>query len=102
LKSALSKHKDIRDSPQYSDYYLEKGNYLKINNLTLGYNFNVPTIASYISRLRIFVSADNVFTFTKYTGINPELKSDGFETGIDGREFYPRTRMFTLGLSLSF
>jgi TonB-linked SusC/RagA family outer membrane protein len=101
LKSALSRHKDIRDSPKYSDYYLEKGDYLKISNLTLGYNFNEPW-PHYISRLRVFVSADNVFTFTKYTGIDPELKSDGFETGIDNREFYPRTRMFTLGLSITF
>jgi TonB-linked SusC/RagA family outer membrane protein len=102
LKSALGKHKDIRDSPKYSDYYLEKGDYLKINNLTLGYNFDIKALAAYISRMRVFVSADNVFTFTGYTGIDPELKSSGFETGIDYREFYPRTRMFTLGLSINF
>jgi TonB-linked SusC/RagA family outer membrane protein len=102
MTSALTKHKDIRDSPQYSDYYLEKGDYLKISQLALGYNFNTKAIAQYISRLRVFVCADNLFTFTGYSGLDPELASSGFTTGIDNKSFYPRSRTFTLGLNLSF
>ena len=102
MLSALDKHKNLNDTPKYSDYYLEKGDYLKISSFTIGYTFNTGQIKKYIDRLRLYVSADNLFTFTKYTGIDPELKSNGFDTGIDNRSFYPRTRMFTLGVNLSF
>ncbi|MDR1865636.1 MAG: SusC/RagA family TonB-linked outer membrane protein [Bacteroidales bacterium] len=102
MLSALTKHKDIRDSPQYSDYYLEKGDYVKISNLTVAYRFNTGAIEPYVGSLKLFVSADNLYTFTGYSGIDPELTSSGFTTGIDPRSFYPRTRMFTLGLNASF
>jgi TonB-linked SusC/RagA family outer membrane protein len=102
LVSALDRHKNINDIPQYSSYYLEKGDYLKISNLTLAYNFDIAKLSPFVSALRVYVSADNLYTFTGYSGINPELASNGFTTGIDNRTFYPRTRTFTLGVNLSF
>ncbi len=102
LVSALGKNKNINDSPQYSSYYLEKGDYLKISNLTFAYNFDTKNFSKFVSKLRLYASADNLYTFTKYSGIDPEVASNGFTTGIDGRLFYPRTRTFTFGMNLSF
>jgi TonB-linked SusC/RagA family outer membrane protein len=102
LISALDKHKKLNDIPQYSDYYLEKGDYLKISNLSVGYNFNTAALGQYISRIRIYAGADNLHTFTSYSGIDPEINSTGFETGVDYRGFYPRTCMLTFGLNVNF
>lgn len=101
LISVLDKHKGINDSPQFSDYYLEKGNYLKLSNLTVGYTFT-PENIKYLRNIRVYLSGDNLLTFTKYTGIDPELTSNGFETGIDARDFYPRTRTFSFGVNVGF
>ncbi len=101
LVSVLDKHKDLNDSPQYSSYYLEKGNYLKISNLTVGYTFTFDKI-KYLRDVRLYVSGDNLLTFTGYSGIDPEIVSSGFETGIDARTFYPRTRTFTFGVNIGF
>ncbi len=102
LVSALGKNKEINDKPQYSDYYLEDGDYLKISSLTFAYNFDTKKISQFVSALRLYVSSDNLYTFTKYSGIDPELSSNGFTTGVDSRLFYPRTRTFTFGMNISF
>lgn len=100
LKNAVTKYKDIEDDPQYSDYYLENGSFVKLDNVTLGYNFDLHS--SYIRHLRLYVTARHLFTFTGYSGIDPELQDTGFETGVDDRGFYPATRSFTVGLNLGF
>jgi TonB-linked SusC/RagA family outer membrane protein len=102
LKSSLDKHKNINDIPQYSSYYLEKGDYLKISNLMLAYNFDTKKCSKFVSALRVYAGADNLYTFTKYSGIDPEVASNGFTTGVDNRSFYPRTQTFTFGVNLSF
>ncbi|MCX2678794.1 TonB-dependent receptor [Galbibacter sp. EGI 63066] len=100
LKSAITKHNDIDDDPQYSDYYIEKGDFVKLDNITLGYN--VPLDSKYIQSLRMYISGRNLATFTGYSGIDPELQDTGFTTGIDGRDFYPRTKSWTFGLNFGF
>jgi len=90
----------LNDNPQYSDYYLEKGDFVKLDNVTLGYTFN--PINDYIRNLRVYISGRNLLTFTGYSGLDPELADTGFTTGIDNRGFYPRTRSFTVGLNLEF
>lgn len=100
LESAITKNKDLNDDPQYSDYYLENGSFVKLDNITLGYNFNIKS--SYIRHLRIYVTGQHLATFTGYSGVDPELQDTGFETGIDARGFYPATRSFTIGLNLGF
>ncbi|MDR2473375.1 MAG: SusC/RagA family TonB-linked outer membrane protein [Tannerella sp.] len=102
LASALENHKDIKDIPQYSSYYLEKGDYIKVSNLTLAYNADIEKVIKHITSLKIYVAADNLFTFTGYTGIDPEVGSTGFATGIDNRTFYPRTCTYTFGLNIGF
>lgn len=101
LVSVLDKHKDLNDSPQYSSYYLEKGDYLKLSNLTVGYTFINKKI-KYLRDIRVYLSGDNLLTFTGYSGLDPEIVSNGFETGIDARNFYPRTRTYTFGINIGF
>lgn len=100
LESAITRHEQLADDPQYSDYYLENGSFVKLDNITLGYTFKVA--GKYIKNLRVYGSGRNLATFTGYSGLDPELQDAGFETGIDGRGFYPRTKSFTLGLNVGF
>ncbi|QNL49922.1 TonB-dependent receptor [Olivibacter sp. SDN3] len=100
FESALTTHDELDDDPQYSDYYIEKGDFMKIDNVTLGYNFKLNS--NYIRNLRIYATGRNIATFTGYSGIDPELQDTGFTAGIDGRGFYPRTRSWTLGLNIGF
>jgi len=100
FKSAITTHAQLDDDPQYSDYYLEKGDFVKLDNVTLGYTFKLNS--NYIRNLRIYASGRNLATFTGYSGIDPELEDTGFTTGIDGRGFYPRTKSFTFGVNVGF
>ncbi len=76
-----------------SDYFVQNGSFLKCDNITLGYSFK--TIDNFLSG-RIYASCTNVFTITKYDGLDPEQTS-GKETSV-----YPRSRTFLLGLNLNF
>ena len=77
----------------FSDYFIEDASFLKLDNLTLGYTMDK---IGKNSKLRIYTSVQNVFTFTKYTGLDPEVSS-----GID-YQIYPRARTLALGLNLNF
>jgi TonB-linked SusC/RagA family outer membrane protein len=77
-----------------SDYYVQNGSFLKLDNLNVGYE--VGKVFHNTSNLRLNASAQNVFTITKYNGIDPEIGG-----GIDNN-FYPRPRTFVLGLNLDF
>ena len=80
-----------------SDYYLQNGSYLKLDNFTLGYTFpKLFKVAENNASLNIFGTVQNICTITKYSGIDPEVYS-----GIDGT-VYPRPRTFTLGLKFNF
>ncbi len=100
LSSAFGKHADIKEDPQYSDYYLENGSFVKIDNITLGYNFKPKT--ALIRNLYVYLTARNLATITSYSGIDPELQDTGFDGGIDSRGFYPRTQSWSMGLNIGF
>lgn len=86
----------------FVSYYLENGNYVKLSNLTLGYNLNLPKSIP-ISNCRIFVTGENLFCITAYKGLDPELNTGDFKAaGTDDRDKYPTTRSFTFGLNLTF
>jgi TonB-linked SusC/RagA family outer membrane protein len=85
----------------YTSFYIEDGDYIKIDDVTLGYTFDVSTL-NLISNARLYVSGRNLFTFTGYSGIDPEVSSSGIDPGIDPRAKYPTTRTFTLGVNLAF
>lgn len=101
LKSAITTHDQLNDDPQYSDYYIEKGDFVKLDNLTLGYTAPIKN-KRYVRNLRLYVTGRNLLTFTGYSGIDPELEDTGFSTGVDGRGFYPRTKSLTVGLNVGF
>ncbi|WP_243751557.1 SusC/RagA family TonB-linked outer membrane protein [Niastella caeni] len=100
LRTVLSKHAQLNESPQYSNYYLEPGGFIKLDNVTLGYTVKLKT--SYIRNLYLYVTGRNLITFTRYNGLDPELEDTGFTTGIDNRGFYPRTKSLAAGLRVGF
>ncbi|WP_312789107.1 TonB-dependent receptor [Sphingobacterium sp.] len=85
-----------------SNYYLESGSYFRINNITLGYTFN--NLYSSKSKLRLYVTAQNPFIFTNYSGFSPEIAGDGSPNLTSGVELsaYPTTRNFLFGLNMQF
>lgn len=87
-------------SVNYLSYFVENGNYWKIDNITVGYN--LPIKAKYIRRVRVYASGSNLKTFTKYKGIDPEVAILGLAPGVDDRNRYPATSTYTLGTFLTF
>ena len=91
--------------PQVTDRYIEDASYLKLKNITFGYSFS-KSLSSKIraKNLRVYISAQNLFTITKYTGYNPEVNfydNDNTKQGID-YGIYPATRTFLAGLNITF
>jgi TonB-linked SusC/RagA family outer membrane protein len=92
-----------------SDLYIEDGDYFRINNLTVGYDLRTIFKSRYISQLRVYFTAQNLYTFTKYTGMDPEIGyspdqadgSTGFSSGID-LGFYPSPRTYMIGVNVKF
>lgn len=84
-----------------SSRYLENGDFLKLRSLTLGYNFKFEDKA--LENLRLYISGENLFTLTKYSGVDPEIPAiDGAVMGSTGPAVYPTTRKFMLGVNLKF
>lgn len=87
----------------FVSYYLENGNFLKLTNLTLGYTFPIKKNNKYIKGVRAYLSGDNLFCITGYSGLDPELSNaNPTYAGIDYRDKYPSIRSFTFGLNLTF
>ena len=88
---------------QVSTYYVEDGSYLRIKNLNVGYTFGRKYFGrSGISKLRVYLLIDNVYTFTKYSGLDPEVRSyEKFLRALD-QTSYPRTRNYMAGVNITF
>lgn len=85
-----------------SSLFVKDGSYMRVKNMVLGYTLpNQLTTKYFVSNLRIFASAENLLTFTKYEGLDPEISSGGTSLGID-RGIYPQARVYSFGLNLSF
>lgn len=88
-----------------SDIYMENGNYFKVQNVTLGFDFARIWKQNYFNKLRLYAQAQNLFTFTKYTGVDPEIGSsagyDVWASGID-LGLYPSARTYLIGVSVVF
>ncbi|RYY38098.1 MAG: TonB-dependent receptor [Sphingobacteriaceae bacterium] len=87
-------------SLNYLSYYVEDGDYWKIDNVTFGYRFRLKNTK--IKLLRVYASGSNLHTFTGYSGIDPEVAVTGLTPGVDDRNRYPATATFTFGASLTF
>lgn len=95
---------DLRDlHSQYpSDRWLEDGSYFKLSTVTLGYTFR-NCFNGWLRDIRLYVSANNVFTITKYAGRDPEINLGGLTPGCDSRnDHYPRTHQILVGLNVNF
>ena len=86
--------------PEFNSYYVEDGDYWKIDNITLGYSFG--QVGKYIKSLRVYGSVLNALTITGYKGIDPEVSTDGLTPGYDTRDRYPSVRSFTFGVNVKF
>ncbi len=91
----------LTESPKYCSLYIEKGSYLRLDNASLAYNFDTKETWGF-KKLRLYVTGQNLFVITKYKGLDPEVEMSGLDPGVEGREFYPKSRTFSLGINLSF
>ena len=88
---------------QFVSYFIEKGDYWKIDNITLGYNFQLGAeTQKYIRRIRVYASASNIKAITGYKGIDPEVNISGLAPGYDDKNRYPSAVSYTLGAFLTF
>lgn len=105
LKKAYGKNFDINPdaNPVVSDYFLERGDYFKLDMVTLGYTLPTPR-CRFLDKVRLYGTVKNVFTITKFSGVDPSTyQVNGLTPGAQGsRTYYPSTRQFIVGLQLDF
>ncbi len=111
-------NENLRANPQFSSYYVEDASYIALDNATLGYTFNLGE-KSKLSKIRLYLTGQNLFFITDYTGVDPSPRygdpgesDNGGDTplgagnplypGLDRRNIYFRTRTITFGLNLGF
>ncbi len=100
--------KEAVDGPVFSDVHVEKADYVRLDNFSLGYTFDFPD-SKYVSHLKLFFSGQNLFTITNYSGVVPDVRygdskndDNPLAPGIDREKTYFSTRSFTLGVSVLF
>lgn len=105
LKKAYGKNFDINPdaNPVVSDYFLERGDYFKLDMVTLGYTLQTPK-CRFLDKFRVYGTVKNVFTLTKFSGVDPSTyQVNGLTPGAQGlRTYYPSTRQFIVGVQLDF
>src|SRR6185503_4111292 len=98
LAEAAQDH--ITSTSQPSSFWLQSTSFLKVQNVTVGYNVKFND-NKYIDKLRLYVAGNNLYTFTSYKGIDPELTTVNGDTGIDLPALaYPRPREFSFGVNM--
>ena len=103
LRKAYTGYADVNSSGGIiSSYFLEKGDYFKLDNVTLGYTLT-PKSRQLVESFRIYLTAKNVFTLTGYEGNDPSIvTSTGITPGIDSNSAYPQATQVSLGVTLRF
>ena len=105
LKKAYGKNFKISASGTHAatDYFLERGDYFKLDQITLGYTLNLPNVR-FMNKLRIYASVNNIFTITKFSGVDPSTYPvNGLTPGAQGScMYYPTTRQFIVGAQIDF
>lgn len=90
--------------PEYSSLYVEDASHIRLDNVALGYTFKTDKV-NWLDRARIYMTGQNLFVLTKYLGLDPEVdesRNNGLAPGVEDREFYPKARTFSFGISLTF
>lgn len=100
-------------SSQICSYYVEDASFVRLDNMSLGYTFNTSKIG-WLDKARIYLAAQNLFVLTRYSGLDPEVEigrmtpgsgmdsGSGLAPGIEYRDFFPKSRTFTVGFNLTF
>lgn len=105
LQKAYAKNFDIASTanPMVCDYFLERGDYLKLDMVTLGYTFQ-PKDWRFLDRVRVYATGKNLLTLTKFSGVDPSTyQVNGLTPGAQGsRTYFPSTRQFIVGLQVDF
>ncbi len=91
----------LKQSPYYNSFYIEDGSFARLDNMTLAYSL-LPKDMLGVSRIRFYGTIHNLLTITKYKGVDPEVPMSGLDPGVEGREYYPKTRTYMLGLNVTF
>ena len=92
---------DANNNSRVSDRYVEDGSFIKVRNILLGYNFQVAPIKKIFKSVRLYAQVKNAFTFTKYSGYDPEVGTSGGVPGFDNGR-YPSSRMYTFSAAFDF
>ncbi len=101
LKDAYAKNGHIKSGKVMCDYFLEDGDYFKLDNITIGWSPRLDT--DWISNLRIYGTIKNAFTLTSYSVMTPSsVETNGLEPGISGLNVYPIARSFTIGVQITY
>jgi TonB-dependent starch-binding outer membrane protein SusC len=89
----------IQDDPTFSSLWVEDASFFRIQSVSIGYTFSIKKIG--IDKLRLYITGENLFVFTHYTGIDPEVNIDGLESpGMDMFNYYPKPRTISFGVNL--
>lgn len=106
LREAYTEYADVtKDGAFLSSFFLEKGDYLKVDNVTLGYTLPMRENLEnrFIGRIRAFASAKNIYTLTGYSGNDPSIvQVNGLEPGVDTGSAYPTALQLSMGLTINF
>ncbi|TGD82426.1 SusC/RagA family TonB-linked outer membrane protein [Hymenobacter wooponensis] len=95
-------YNDPNRNLRVSSHYLENGSYMRVKLVTLGYTLPKTLLGQFgVERIRVYGTAQNLFTFTKYKGFDPELGNQGGSFGVD-RGIYPQARTFLAGINIGF
>lgn len=102
LSSLVTKEDKAGDARNgyYSTRYIETADYVRLDNATLGYNFKINS--NNFSRIRLYLTGENLLTMTNYSGIDPEINQGGTAPGVDSNNFYPKTTVMMMGLNVVF
>ena len=98
---------DPNDNDRVSDRYIEDGSYIRIKNITLGYNVPKAVLNRFkVDNIRLYMNIQNLYTFTKYSGYDPEVgastqDSSGLVYGLDNGR-YPSPTLYSFGVNISF
>lgn len=102
LKTAYAENAFIKGNPVVCDYFLEKGDWVKIDMVNLGYTFDIGRRS--IDKVRLYLTGKNLFTFTGFTGVDPSTyNTNGLQPGATGsRRYYPTARQIIFGVRIDF
>ncbi|MFA5695686.1 MAG: SusC/RagA family TonB-linked outer membrane protein, partial [Proteiniphilum sp.] len=95
---------DLKVVPEYSSLYVEDASHLRLDNTSLGYSFPTEGV-SWLEQARLYVTGQNLFVLTRYKGLDPEVdenRNNGLAPGVEDREYYPKARTFSVGVTLTF